>query len=386
MMSRGSYSCAADAPHAIASVRGLATAVRVSPPGMQSSFIFATCNAGAEPSLKEEMTRLHGARFRPAFMRPQLITWKCGGALSESYDLGGVYARASGLSFGLCKTDEEIVTKAASTSAGTPFHLHLFPRECAADTEPDETWRRMDALRERLAAAGLSAPLSGAPVIGDWVLDLIYERDSDACLVGAHQHSARQHPQPGGLSRGQLPAEAPSRAFLKMEQALAWRGFDGDGALAGMTALELGCAPGGGTYALLRRGVEVTGVDTGEMDARVLAFTGPGGARLTHVRESAGAVSNATLPERVDLLISDMNLAPPVVIKYVEALQRRVRARMLLLTLKMNDREMESKLPDFIGHIARFAPGEVHTTQLQANRREITVFAAQKVVQAVRLH
>lgn len=239
----------------------------------------------------------------------------------------------------------------------------LVPRTAMGDSGFNPGLNRPEKLRA-----------SNQPKDGDWVLDLIFEADGGHCLAGIHRHWPTRHRLPGALPRIALPPESPSRAFLKIEQALAWQGLDAPEALAGLTALELGCAPGGGTYALLRRGVNVIGVDTGEMSPLVGGFTGPHGASFTHLRMAAGALADQPLP-KIDLLISDMNLAPPLVLKYVEAAQRRMRARSLIVTLKLNDRAMESRLHEFLAQFARFAPGPVRATQLQANRREVCLSA-----------
>jgi hypothetical protein len=56
------------------------------------------------------------------------------------------------------------------------------------------------------------------------------------------------------------PSEFPSRAYLKLEEALRWAG-EMILVRSGDTALEIGSAPGGGAYALLERGLQVYGVD-----------------------------------------------------------------------------------------------------------------------------
>lgn len=346
---------------------------------LSSSFVFATCNTGSEPSLKAEVLRLHGVALTPAFMRPGLVTWKSREPLSPSFDLKSAFARVSGLSLGLCKSDDDVVSAARSAFGASPFHLHVFPQAVAEEGVTTQQWQRVDdrqaqALRA-LSAAGLHTHEHQTPRDGEWVLDLILEDENNHCLAGVHRHwKSARHPLPGALPRVTLPADSPSRAFLKIEQALAWQGLDTDGALSGLTALELGCAPGGGTYALLRRGVNVIGLDTGAMAEQVARFTGPTGARLTHLPIAVGALDSQSLP-RIDLLVSDMNLAPPVVLKYVETVQRRVRAKMVLITLKLNERSFEAHLPEYLAHFARFAPGPVRATQLQANRREVCLFS-----------
>ena len=53
-----------------------------------------------------------------------------------------------------------------------------------------------------------------------------------------------------------VPADAPSRAYAKIEEAIAWASLPIE---AGQVALEIGAAPGGAVMALARRGLEVCG-------------------------------------------------------------------------------------------------------------------------------
>jgi hypothetical protein len=52
-----------------------------------------------------------------------------------------------------------------------------------------------------------------------------------------------------------------------------------------------------------------------------------------------------------------------------------VNAQILIVTLKLNDRSLEVKIPLYLKHFSQFAPGPVHATQLSANRREICLFS-----------
>ena len=322
----------------------------------------------------------HGDALTPAFMRPQLITWKSKRVLDGGFALGSWFGRVSGLSLGMCAKDEDIVTHAAAFG-GVPFHLHVFPREVPEDGLFEAEWARLDAKRDALfatmQAAGIALQETGArPQIGDWVMDVIVgQGDEEPMFIGAHRKTTQSHVMPGGLPRFTIPKEAPSRAYLKLEQALAWGGLDNERTLLGKTALELGCAPGGASYALLRRGVRVIGIDPGQMDPMVLRFTGPNQARMKHLPISVGDLGEEPLPRQIDLLISDMNLAPPSALRYIEWVQSRVHARIFVLTLKINDRAIERAIPSFLQQLGKFAPGELRVTQLPANRREICVVA-----------
>jgi 23S rRNA (cytidine2498-2'-O)-methyltransferase len=73
-----------------------------------------------------------------------------------------------------------------------------------------------------------------------------------------------------------FPREAPSRSTLKLEEA--WHTFipreQWDERLSGeMTGVDLGAAPGGWTYQLVKRGMLVTAIDNGPM-AESLMETG----------------------------------------------------------------------------------------------------------------
>ncbi|MND35762.1 Ribosomal RNA large subunit methyltransferase M [compost metagenome] len=81
---------------------------------------------------------------------------------------------------------------------------------------------------------------------------------------------------PMGIPRLKFPREAPSRSTLKLEEA--WHHFipraDWDKRLApGMTAVDLGAAPGGWTWQLVQREIKVTAVDNGPM-AENLMYSG----------------------------------------------------------------------------------------------------------------
>jgi 23S rRNA (cytidine2498-2'-O)-methyltransferase len=81
---------------------------------------------------------------------------------------------------------------------------------------------------------------------------------------------------PMGIPRLKFPREAPSRSTLKLEEA--WHTFipreQWDERLSGeMTGVDLGAAPGGWTYQLVKRGMLVTAIDNGPM-AESLMDTG----------------------------------------------------------------------------------------------------------------
>lgn len=334
-------------------------------------FVFATCRAGAEPALKREVAVRHGDFLTPAFMRPQLITWKARVPLDEAFELGSIFAAVSGRSVGPARSVEDVA--ALVSGMGTrPTRLHVFPRVSPEDGLDAAAWVKLDKVRDEiLKAAPESFAGQGAPVReGEIVLDVIVGDNDEAWFVGSHSHSVSAHPDAGALTRKVVTPQAPSRAWLKMEQALAWAGLDQQGALKGKIALELGCAPGGSSYSLLQHGAEVIGVDTGAMDERVLNFPG-----FTHVAMAAGDFQQTILPQHIDILVSDMNLEPNLVLNYVEFLCEQLEPRLLILTLKINDAGVEKQMPLLLKRLQHFAPKPVRAKQLPANRRDLCVVA-----------
>ena len=126
---------------------------------------------------------------------------------------------------------------------------------------------------------------------GQRVLDVIVapaEVDDDGWLIGTHTHNRQHGPFPGGVSHVAIPANAPSRAWAKIEEAIAWAGLP---VRAGDVALEIGAAPGGAVMALAKRGDEVWGVDTGELAPNVRAMAG-----VHHLAIKVGALRWEQLP------------------------------------------------------------------------------------------
>ncbi len=347
-------------------------------PLMNTPFRFTTCRAGSEATLKRDIASHFVGELTPAFMKPQFITWKVRHpGFSPPKNLSH-FARVSGISIGLCKTIGELVDHARQFGT-KPLRLHVFPRLTAEDGVEAATWQRIDTLEAEITSALQQARVSLETQLpinhGDLILDVIAgETNEEPLFLGYHEHQSGMHTHPGGLPRIALPEDVPSRAWLKLEQALAWRGWD-QLDLRGQTALDLGCAPGGATYALLQRGMNVLGIDTGEMDPRVLDLAKAQGVRFDHWRTAAGRLNLTALPREVALLLCDINLAPPLVIPEIQRIQDAVQGRRLILTIKLNTPALEDRAHEFIDTIRDFAPAPVFATQLAGNRREICVAA-----------
>ncbi|UTW46588.1 23S rRNA (cytidine(2498)-2'-O)-methyltransferase RlmM [bacterium SCSIO 12696] len=108
--------------------------------------------------------------------------------------------------------------------------------------------------------------------------------DGQRAFVGVARE-ANQSPWPMGIPRLKMPRQAPSRATLKLDEAILWFLRDDrqqELMKAGTLAVDLGAAPGGWTWQLVQRGLYVDAVDNGPMD-KDLMDTG----MVAHVRGDA---------------------------------------------------------------------------------------------------
>ena len=329
---------------------------------------FACCQIGSEKLLKAEVARTQ-PKLRPAFARPGLVTWVSDAPTTADLDLDAVFARVWGASLGRATTPEEVtVLLAANPELGPTLRLHVFARDPAGEGAAAEVTR----VREALLATGRFAP-HAHPQIKDLIVDVIVA-PGEPWLVGVHRHTAGRWEVPGGQPSIVVPPESPSRAFAKIEEAIAWAKLD---VRPGNVALEIGSSPGGAALALARRGVTVWGVDPAPMGPGVLEYRGPSDARIHHMAIKVGELTWEALPPRIDWLLLDVHLAPQVALHSIQRFLPRVRKnlRAAVLTLKLNDQRIIDEIPTLLERVRRMGFDEVRATHLPSNRSEICCLA-----------
>jgi 23S rRNA (cytidine2498-2'-O)-methyltransferase len=316
-----------------------------------ADFVFATCLPGVEPALKLEVARTR-PELRLSYSRPGLVTFKSARAVPPDDTPGSVFARVWGRSVGAAGDPEAAALQLAPLGA---TRVHAFAREPDSPVEL-AAWQAMGpggpASLDELVADIVVAPAAGEPA---W--------------LGVHRHDRYRPPHPGGAIPVDVPADAPSRAYAKIEEAIAWAMLPVE---RGHVALEIGAAPGGAALALARRGVEVWGVDTGALAPSVLALPG-----VHHIAKKVGALRWEDLPPRIDWLLVDVNLAPQVALHEVARLMPRLlpTLRGAVLTLKLNDWTFVAELPVLVERIRRMGLPDVRMRHLPSNRREVCAVA-----------
>jgi len=181
-------------------------------------------------------------------------------------------------------------------------------------------------------------------------------------------------PWPQGIPRLKFPREAPSRSTLKLDEALLvllTEDERGHWLRPGMTAVDLGAAPGGWTWQLVQRSIRVTAIDNGPMD-RALMDSG----LVTQRREDGFRFA----PKKpVDWLVCDMVEQPRRVADLVARWFVQGWCRHAIFNLKL---PMKKRYEETIACLDRLraAVGErgwradIRARQLYHDREEITAY------------
>lgn len=345
-------------------------------PADAAAFLYATCQIGAEAALKAEMAREHSS-FRFAYSRPGFLTFKLPAdfAPAPTFRLNSIFARTWGFSLGkvdATSLDYGAAEVATRLAAGNYSALHVWQRDMAPighrGFEPHVTPAALaaeEAIRRHADVVSLGTPPARVAKPGDLVLDCVLVEPHE-WWIGQHWSTGDDTGHPGGLREIAIPENMVSRAYLKMQEALAWSGLP---IKSGQTCVEIGCSPGGASQALLERDVKVIGVDPAEVDATVLAHP-----KFTHIRKRGADVRRKEF-RGVHWLAADMNVAPEYTLDTVEAIvtHEAVSIGGLLITLKLLDWQLAEQLPKCLERVRSWGYHQVRARQLAHNRQEVCV-------------
>jgi len=342
------------------------------------TFLFVTCQVGAERAVKTEMARWLGDA-RVAYSRPGFLTFKVpeSNELADDFKLRCAFARAHGFSLGGVRgTEPEAMAGEVWDLVGPRpcRRIHVWPRDTAAPGdhgfEPGVTAECLaikDLLRRACPRPEELLPadrdLHQAAERGELVLDCVVV-DPGQWWIGFHRTRSFASRWPGGMIPLALPADAVSRAWLKMEEALRWSRLP---IPSGGRVAEIGSAPGGASQALLGRGFWVMGIDPAIMAPVVVEHP-----RFRHIRRRAVQVRRREF-RKIRWLTADMNVAPKYTLDVVESIvtHREVRIRGMLLTLKLFDWKLADRLPEYVDRVRSWGYDLVRARQLQHNHREV---------------
>jgi len=196
--------------------------------------------------------------------------------------------------------------------------------------------------------------------------------DGDLAYLGVSYIKCRSE-FPLGIRRLRFPAKAPSRSTLKLEEAMhefvpakKWASLLREG----MTAVDLGAAPGGWTYQLVERGMRVIAIDNGPMGDLLMA-TG-----LVDHQKADGFKYQP--PKQVDWLVCDMVEKPQMVTelmaKWLSSGWTRRSIFNLKLPMKKRYQEVSTCLAMLTSELDKAGRQyEIQAKHLYHDREEITV-------------
>ena len=344
---------------------------------MNPRFYFATCQTGAEKAVKSEILDEY-PHLKFAFSRPGFITFKEEDdrkpLLKESK---GIFIRLWGQSIAQSKdagTWAQVLESVPAQSI-----IHLFERDLyVPGDEPDgfQPNAKIQALKAALPEdVQKKFRWNAAPQLNDTVFDLVWLDDFHVFL-GKHIHLEHLETVPGNKLEIALPTNAPSRAYLKIEEAI--QRFQPK-IEKGMKVLEVGCSPGGATVAMLSRGFEVTGVDPKFMDRQL-----SNEQNFRFIQKIAKVVTADDLKNiNPNWIVMDMNIAPLEAIdelSHVIQTLRKVWKQSLhlqrgFLTIKLNDWKFATSIPLYLKRLHECGFRDMTALQLASNRQEFLVYA-----------
>lgn len=319
-----------------------------------ADFLFALCNPGSELALKLEVAAM-GLPWKSSYQRRGFVSFKLEeGIQPDSLNAEIACARR------LCRS----VGKFES-------------REAATEALKAEAVKRVHQARYHLKKMeGLPAE-GGAPHHGE-LIGTVVELGEQEFWAGVHTHAPWLSPDPAGDGGLVMPEDSPSRAWLKLEEAVNFWGLD---FRPGEIAVELGCSPGGVVHALLNYGVSVIGVDPAGMAEVVMMrevdrpeLLGRSQPGFYHCRKPAALVSKRELGDAVSWFLSDMNQTPEVTLRECARIVKMAPSiRGVLITLKLSEMEAVERKAEWIRTLRELDFPLVRLQQFAVHHRELAL-------------
>lgn len=177
-----------------------------------------------------------------------------------------------------------------------------------------------------------------------------------------------------GISRQSMPSDAPSRSTLKLAEAIEVfldKSEQTRLLRSGMTAVDLGSAPGGWSWQMVKRGIRVVAVDNGDMKGSMAKHP-----LVEHLRQDGFKFEPR---KSVDWLICDMVEKPAKVAELMGNWFSASWCKHAIFNLKLPMKQRVTALDAALGGIRSRLEREgisykLSAKQLYHDREEITVF------------
>lgn len=232
------------------------------------------------------------------------------------------------------------------------------PRRKAAEVLDAALGEALEDVLPRAAAEAYVEDAAEASHLAQvWIVD------PSAAIVGVTPVGHVLSIVPGGRLHLERAEDAPSRAGLKLEEAIAWIG---QGPGRGDLVVDLGAAPGAWTALAVSRGAKVIAVDPGKLKVALPKD------RAVYVD---GNAFEYVPPETVDWLLCDMAWRPLEVAKLIAKWGRRVWAQQLVANFKLPMKQKVKILREVAHTLTEAGWSGLRARQLYHDRDEVTVYA-----------
>jgi 23S rRNA (cytidine2498-2'-O)-methyltransferase len=181
-----------------------------------------------------------------------------------------------------------------------------------------------------------------------------------------------------GIHRVSMAHDAPSRSYLKLAEAFEVffnKEEQAQWLKTGMTAVDLGAAPGGWTWQLAQRGLKVTAVDNGPLKGAAAAHPS-----IKHLKQDGFRFR----PQRpVDWLVCDMVEQPQRVATLITEWFIGGFTQRAIFNLKLPMKKRVAALNEALDSMrtafnAKGIRYQMESKQLYHDREEVTIFLARK--------
>lgn len=206
----------------------------------------------------------------------------------------------------------------------------------------------------------------------------VFFPDKNSVLIGGSDpHNSAEAIM--GIVRQSMPAEAPSRSTMKLAEAIEVfmdRSEQTRLLRPGMQAVDLGAAPGGWTWQLVKRNIRVTAVDNGTMKGALANHPLAQHPLVQHLRQDGFKY----VPRKaVDWLVCDMVDKPSKVATLIGSWFAAGWCKHAIFNLKLPMKQRVAALDSALGGIRKQLDDEginyrMMAKQLYHDREEVTVF------------
>lgn len=244
------------------------------------------------------------------------------------------------------------------------------------DTNEGKSLSRLTRKLEKPLQKALQPLQARKPEQAEWIVQVFFISGENFRVGLTPRRNAS--PWELGYPRLRQPPSAPSRSTLKLEEA--WLQLIPEHLRPVyikpfQKAVDLGAAPGGWTWQLVHRGMQVVAVDNGPMDKQLMDS-----GQVTHLREDAFAYKP---PRQVDWLVCDMVEKPARVAELMERWLVKGWCRFAIFNLKLPMKKRWQEVDQILTRIRAELDQaglqyRLSARQLYHDREEITVFVGPK--------